>query len=256
MVSGTFSVYMTAALWAQLPLSCLVLNNQGNGNETQPGAENVDLILNNTDNGNETQPGEENVITPESLKLIEEDCRNSTNETCAMHCYYETLGIIDEHGWYVESKGIEFMNIVLMNYGIINYQETQFYQIATTCNRVNKNITQGCQRGEEVATCLNEEMKKITPEILKLIKENCRNSTNETCAMHCYYETIGIIDEDGWYVESKATELMTFEIIKNQETQFYQMAKNCNSVNKNITKGCQRGEEVAMCLNKEMKKAS
>ncbi|XP_063627475.1 uncharacterized protein LOC134798980 [Cydia splendana] len=119
-------------------------------------------ILSNKDNGNEMEPGKECVITPETLKVVEENCRKITNETCVKLCIMKKLGVIDERGWYVESKGTEFINSIFPTDVIIDNQESIFQQIAQTCNRVNNHVSNNCHRGEEVANCLNEEMEKVS----------------------------------------------------------------------------------------------
>ncbi|XP_063627472.1 uncharacterized protein LOC134798978 [Cydia splendana] len=223
------------------------------------------------------EPEKETAITPETLKVVEENCRKITNETCVKLCIMKKLGVIDERGWYVESKGTEFIKSIFPTDVIIDNQESIFQQIAQTCNRVNKHVSNNCHRGEEVAKCLNEEMEKvlqnkddgnemepeketaITPETLKVVEENCRKITNETCVKLCIMKKLGVIDERGWYVESKGTEFIksifpTDVIIDNQESIFQQIAQTCNRVNKHVSNNCHRGEEVAKCLNEEMEK--
>ncbi|XP_063627427.1 uncharacterized protein LOC134798926 isoform X2 [Cydia splendana] len=210
----------------------------------------MEKVLQNKDDGNEMEPEKETAITPETLKVVEENCRKITNETCVKLCIMKKLGVIDERGWYVESKGTEFIKSIFPTDVIIDNQESIFQQIAQTCNRVNKHVSNNCHRGEEVAKCLNEEMEKV-------LHNNNNGKETEPAEKP-------LIDERGWYVESKGTEYMnviniqmaipTDMIINNQETQFYQIAKECNRVNKHVSNNCHRGEEVATCLIDEVKK--
>ncbi|XP_063382894.1 uncharacterized protein LOC134669316 [Cydia fagiglandana] len=334
-------------------------------------------ILSNKDNGNEKEPGKETVITPETLKVVEGNCRKITDETCVRLCILEKLGVIDERGWYAESKGTEFIKSIFPTDIIIDNQESIIRQIAQTCDRVNQHVSHDCNRGEEVAKCLYEEMDKvlqknddgnemepekeietqvmtnskerssvevdgqiihyvdeyiylgqlvsfsnrqdkeverrvqnawksywsmkelmkgdlpmslkrklvdicilpvltygaqtwslteiqksklkITPETLKVVEGNCRKITNETCVRLCILEKLGVIDERGWYAESKGTEFIksifpTDIIIDNQESIIRQIAQTCDRVNQHVSHDCNRGEEVAKCLYEEMDK--
>ncbi|XP_048003822.1 uncharacterized protein LOC125240039 [Leguminivora glycinivorella] len=81
-------------------------------------------------------------------------------------------------------------------------------------------------------------------------KVDCRDS--------CIYQYFGVIDKDGKYVESKAVEMMGIAIEKKMlnETQVAQIAKHCNSVNKDMMTGCARGRQVNMCIEFLIREAS
>ncbi|XP_063382895.1 uncharacterized protein LOC134669317 [Cydia fagiglandana] len=121
----------------------------------------MDKVLQKNDDGNEMEPEKEIAITPETLKVVEGNCRKITNETCVRLCILEKLGVIDERGWYAESKGTEFIKSIFPTDIIIDNQESIIRQIAQTCDRVNQHVSHDCNRGEEVAKCLYEEMDKV-----------------------------------------------------------------------------------------------
>ncbi|XP_063633028.1 uncharacterized protein LOC134804062 [Cydia splendana] len=253
--------------------ACNRVNDQPNDNLCDKGEQlreclnsEIDQVLNNKDNGNEMEPGQEGEITPERLKSIEEYCQKTSNESCFALCKLTSIGVIDEHGQYVESKAMELIKnylvpLVLLKVPtrMVEIMIPRLIEVPKLCSRVNEHITMGCQRGEEVQKCIQAEGKTRVFEakaaFMKTLEDKVKNCA-PNCDALCAYEVAGLVDKNG-YVNTEMIKWIRYrlpeEMVLNESVPM-EIFDNCLRVITHITTDCQGADTMEMCIMEGLKK--
>ncbi|XP_063371403.1 uncharacterized protein LOC134659657 isoform X2 [Cydia amplana] len=87
------------------------------------------------------------------------DACSDENKECFRLCQFKSFGLLDKDGRYVESEALKALT--LMVYDRLLNQE-QVNNIAKICNSVNEHMKPGCERGDQVFQCIDDERFKIT----------------------------------------------------------------------------------------------
>ncbi|XP_061725743.1 uncharacterized protein LOC133531501 [Cydia pomonella] len=85
-------------------------------------------------------------------------CRNESKQ-CFRVCQFKSFGILDKDGRYVESEALKALTLLVYD-GKLNQEQVK--KIAKICNSVNEDIKTGCERGDQVFQCVDDEKFKIT----------------------------------------------------------------------------------------------